>query len=114
MVATENVTLDLSSVKLTNRDMIDFKRTTGKSLPQAFNAEAVAQWQASNDPDFEAIAALTWVLMRKQDPAFTYEDALDSTIDSSELLEVIQAMGATLDPTPPATAKRSSRTKSKS
>lgn len=93
------VPLDLGELKFTNRDMIDFQRTVGKSIDVAFNG---------GESDWTAITALVWLLKRKQDPAFTYEDALDMEVDEDTFTSLV--------PTRPAATTNgagSKRTKSK-
>ena len=96
------VQIDLDQLKFTNRDIIDFQRIVGKSIDSAFRPESGAE------QDWNAITALLWILKRKHEPGFTYDDALD--------MEVNEEMFTSLVPTQPAPATNgagSKRTKSK-
>jgi hypothetical protein len=115
MVTTENgttkVTIDLDSLRLTNRDARDFKRVTGKSIAVAFEGADSPEWQ--RDPDWDAIAALTWILVRKQQPEFTYEDALDTPLDS-DILFGLASQVPPPDPTPAPSTTGGARTRTTS
>jgi hypothetical protein len=86
--------VDISKLGLTNRDMLDFKEKVGRSMPAAFANADTPEWKA--DPDFLALTAFTWILLRKQRPDFTWDDALDTEVDSADLLEVVRAAVPTL------------------
>jgi hypothetical protein len=103
----QEYTIDINALHLTNRDMIDFKRVTGKSLVQALGPEAAERMKT--DPDFEVLAALSWVVLRKSNPDFTFDDALDSEIDASPLID---ALAPLVNPTEPATKAGKRQTKS--
>ena len=94
------VTIDLDNLKLKNRDMIDFERLAGMTVQTAFSGD---------DPPWIAVAALGWVIGRKDDPSLTWEDMLDADIDQGVLMEAVQAA----NPTPPVNG-RAGRAKSKS
>ena len=100
--------IDLSEVRMTNKDMVDFKRITGKSMALAFKDADSPEWAA--DPDFEAITALTWVLARKQNPGFTYEDALNAEVDAPLLVEAVKHLNPTPAPTPTPNGARRRKT----
>lgn len=88
--------------------MVDFRRVVGKSMAVAFQNADSPEWAA--DPDFEAITALTWVLIRKQNPEFTYEDALDSDVDAPLLVEAVKHLNPTPAPTPTPNGARRRKT----
>lgn len=100
-------TINLNGLKLTPRDFVDFKRVTGKSIKKVFSEENRAAMV--DDPDFEAIAAFSWIIIRKENPDFTYDDALDAEIDAESFIGIA---GALTNPTPPATTSTRRRTKS--
>lgn len=85
-----SITVDLNQLRLTNRDMLDFRRVVGKSLQQAFKNVQTAEWAA--DPDWMAISALSWILGRKAQPGLTLDDCLDADIDARGLIEYLSAI----------------------
>lgn len=105
--------ININALHLTNRDMIDFKRVTGQSLVKALGPENAERMK--DDPDFEVLAALSWVVVRKSNPDFTYEDALDAEIDATDLITAMQPFidqQAALNPTQPVPAAGKRRTRS--
>jgi hypothetical protein len=93
------VTLDTSQqIKLKNRDLIDFHRVTGKRF-----VGAMKELEASgDDPDWMTLTALLWVLVRRDQPDYTFEDALDSDIDRESLMALTAMISDPMDPTEPA------------
>lgn len=100
MAEQAEIRVDLANLKLTNRDMVDFRREVGKSLMQAFQDADTPEWQA--DPDFLALAALGWIIGRKDDPALTLDDCLDAEIDATALIQYAKVAQQESNPTPPA------------
>ena len=96
MVAAVEVQLDTrQKVRLRNRDLIDFQKVTGKRF-----VGAMKELEASgDDPDWMVLTALLWLLVRRDQPDYTFEDALDADIDQESLM-ALTAMIA--DPTEPA------------
>jgi len=88
--AAQEITIDLNSLSLTNRDMLDFRREVGKSIQQAFKGADLQEW--AEDPDWLAISALSWILGRKADKTLTLDDCLDANIDASGLIQFAQAL----------------------
>src|SRR5688500_6611705 len=87
------VTLGTSQqIRLRNRDLIDFQKVTGKRFVGAMKELDAAQ----DDPDWMTLTALLWVLVRRDQPDYTFEDALDADLDL-ETLKGLTAMIA--DPT---------------
>lgn len=94
--AVKEITLDPSKqIRLKNRDLIDFKRVTGKNFVPAMRE---LEEQREN-ADWEIFVALLWVVGRHDNPDFTYDDALDSDI-GPEMMDVVRGM--VMDPTAPA------------
>lgn len=92
----EQVTIDAAQpIRLKNRDLIDFERVTGKRFVGAMNELEAA----GDNPDWLTLTALLWVLGRRSNPAFTFEDALDANIDQQQLVALV---GLIADPTGPA------------
>lgn len=108
--APMDVTLDVrQQVRLKNRDMIDFQRVTGKTFvawiseferlqKQAGKGNA-AQLEFMASIDWTDLTALLWIFARRDNPAFTWDDALDADIDQDTLM-MLPSMIA--DPTVPA------------
>lgn len=96
MVAAVEVQLDTSQkIRLRNRDLIDFQKVTGKRF-----VGAMKELDASgDDPDWMVLTALLWLLVRRDQPDYTFDDALDADIDQESLM-ALTAMIA--DPTEPA------------
>jgi hypothetical protein len=112
------VTIDTTQpIRLKNRDLIDFERVTGKSfvdemtglekLKEALketakelkDAELTKLKEAGGTPDWLTMTALLWVLGRRNNPVFTFEDALDADVDQQQLISLITLIA---DPTAPA------------
>ncbi len=90
------VTLDTSQqIRLRNRDLIDFQKVTGKRFLGAMKELEAAQ----DDPDWTILTALLWIVARRQNPDFTYDDALDADLDEQSLMSVFAMLA---DPTEPA------------
>lgn len=78
---------------LTAGDLIDFEEVAGCSLDDAItqvpqkdeNGETVVDAKGNKVFDAKmsakAMVALAWVVRRRADPAFTYEDARNLTVD---------------------------------
>lgn len=96
------VALDLSQLNLTNRDMVDFQRVVGMSVRKAFSPE-----ETGNDENWTAITALFWILKRKKQPGYTFDDALDAEISEEEYNAILPTMPV------PVTNGTGRRTKSK-
>jgi len=97
-MATEQleVAIDTSQrIRLKNRDLIDFQRVTGKRFVGAMKELEAA----GDDPDWMTLTALLWIIGRRSNPGFTFEEALDADIDQ-EQLSTLAALIA--DPTAPA------------
>lgn len=92
------VTLDTrQQVALKNRDLIDFQKITGKTMASAMK-------QIERDPedlDWTVVTALLWIMGRKSNPAFSYEDALDADVNEETMKALL---GMIADPTAPASA----------
>lgn len=102
-MATEQleVAIDTSQrIRLKNRDLIDFQRVTGKRFVGAMKALE----KAGDDPDWEVLTALLWILGRRDNPSFTFEQALDADIDQQQLLSLVNLIA---DPTGPASTEAS-------
>jgi hypothetical protein len=108
--APMEVTLDArQQVRLKNRDMIDFQRVTGKTFvawiteferAKSFAADdKAAQLAFMASIDWTDLTALLWIFGRRDNPGFTWEDALDADIDQDTLM-MLPSMIA--DPTEPA------------
>lgn len=93
-----DVVVDLNTLRLTNRDMLDFRREVGKSIQNAFKTANTQEWK--DDPDWLAISALSWILGRKNNPGLTLDDCLDAEIDATGLLEYLNVLQAA-NPTMP-------------
>lgn len=106
-MAQTEVQVDLANLRLSNRDMIDFKQITGKSLMTAFEGADKLEWQ--RDPDFLALAALGWIIGRKADPTLTLDDCLDAEIDATALMQYAKVANQNANPTPAAKPKRARR-----
>lgn len=74
------VRLTVDENKLTLGDLKTFKEIAGQRLQQAFAADA----NGVIDPDPEALIALAYVVLRKDDPSFTLEQA--EAIEIGELV----------------------------
>ena len=94
------VGINLDDLKLTNRDMVDFQQSAGKSITKAFSGD---------DEDWMAITALFWILKRKQQPDYTFDDALDAEITEDEYQSLLPTM-----PAPSTNGAGGTRTKSRS
>lgn len=93
---TATLAIDTSKpIVLKNRDAIDFQRVTGRKLVGALK-ELEAERE---DPDWEIVTALLWIVGRKSDATFTYERALDADITVEQLTQIVRALA---DPTEPA------------
>ena len=100
--ASKEITIDANSrIKLKNRDLIDYKRTTGVNFVTAMKELD----EKREDADWELFVALLWIVGRRDNPDFTYEDALDSDI-GSDMMDVVKGMIA--DPTAPADTSKTS------
>ena len=104
------VVLDMrQQVSLRNRDMIDFKRVVGTSLigwvtdfeqkMKSAGDDEASQMAALADLDWTGLTALLWVFGRRDNPGFTWEDALDAEIDQQTMMGLV---GMIADPTAPA------------
>lgn len=82
-------TLDLD--KLTGRELRDINRATGLSLAVLFDDDG--------PHDFERQIVLYWIARRRQEPGYTYDQALDETLDAYQEIEVSGEVGAQPDPT---------------
>ena len=69
------------SIKLTNRDMIDFQKMTGVPLTKAMKAG-----QSVEDVDWTNICALGWLALRKTEPSITFDEVLDMDIDGPMMM----------------------------
>ncbi|MFI6609275.1 hypothetical protein [Streptomyces sp. NPDC050507] len=90
--------------------MLEFKRKTGATIQEAFTPRPKRDGSgkvvkdekgrpvASDDMDPEHLVALVWLVARKDNPAFTYDDALN--IPAVEL-EVASAEDEAEDPKEP-------------
>jgi len=95
------VSIDTSQrIRLKNRDLIDFQRVTGKRFVSAMKELEAA----GDDPDWEVLTALLWILGRRDNPAFTFEQALDADLDQQQLLSLANLIA---DPTVPASTEAS-------
>lgn len=78
---------------LTVGDLIDFEEVTGVSFDAAFTGGTVSA---------KAMAALAWIMRRRDDPAFTFTDARNLTLD--EVLAMIPTAEEGEGPNPPLAA----------
>jgi len=85
-------------IRLKNRDLIDFERVTGKSFVDEMTGLEKLK-EAGGTPDWLTMTALLWVLGRRNNPVFTFEDALDADVDQQQLISLITLIA---DPTAPA------------
>ena len=108
MVATEErteITIDAAQkVTLSNRDMIDFRAKAGRPFLEwmvEFERAADDDMQAAlASVDWTAVTALAWIVGRRHDPSFTWDEALDAEIDGETMRGLF---GMIADPTVPAT-----------
>lgn len=99
------VAINLDSLNLKNRDIIDVERVTGMPFSELF--------RDGHEPTWLATQALGWVLARKNDPGLTWDDVLDMDADDERNpYNTFIDMVRPANPTPPA-AKAGKRTASR-
>jgi hypothetical protein len=89
--------MKLDPGKLTFGEIIEIEEKSGVEFSTVLNGGV---------PPTKALAALVWVLLRRDQPDLTWDDALKLELNSADDLFVdeVSSNGAAVDPTPPTVA----------
>lgn len=74
-------TLVLDTAKLTMGDIEDIEEYAGKPIGEILASDAIGNVKVSG----RSLTAIVWVLKRKENPAFTIDDARNTELGSFDL-----------------------------